>query len=124
MAERYKLIGDLLDDQMYDRDDRNMGKVDGIVVEIRAGKPPRVVAIESGFAVLAARLGRPLERLSVVIGRRLRIRRHPRYRIEWKHVTRIEPLGLHLDVDATTTESYAWERWLREKVVRKVPFTP
>jgi hypothetical protein len=123
MARRqYKLINGILDDQVYDVNGRNAGKVDGIIVVVRRDKPPRVQAIESGFAVLAARIGRPLERLVVAIGRGLGVRKHPRYRIDWSHVTRIEPLGIHLDLDCTRIEIYAWERWLREHVIRRIPF--
>jgi hypothetical protein len=123
MARRkYRLIGGILDDQMYDVNGRNAGKVDGIVVVVRKNKPPRVEGIESGFAVLAARIGRPLERLAVAIGRRLGVRKHPRYRIDWSHVTRVESLGVHLDLDCNRTEIYAWERWLREHIIKRIPF--
>jgi hypothetical protein len=50
------LIRDLLDKKLVDRNHREMGRVDRIVVEIRDGAPPRVAALEVGPAVLAHRL--------------------------------------------------------------------
>jgi sporulation protein YlmC with PRC-barrel domain len=53
------LIRDLLDKQVVDRNGREMGRVDSVILEMRAGAPPRVAAIELGPAVLAARV-RPI----------------------------------------------------------------
>ena len=50
------LIRDLLDKQVVDRNGREMGRVDSVILEMRAGAPPRVAAIELGPAVLAARV--------------------------------------------------------------------
>jgi hypothetical protein len=99
-----------------------MGKVDGIVLVLRNGKPPRVAAIESGFAILARRLSKRLSRLAVVISRRLGVRDEPCARIDWKHVKHVKPYGVELDLDGTGTDVYAWERWLREHVVNHLPF--
>lgn len=123
MARRkYKLIGEILDAQMIDRNDRAMGRVDGIVLVVRDGKPPRVAAIESGFAVLMRRLSKRLARLAVAAGRRLGVRDEPYYRIDWKHVKHVRNYGLELDLDGTDTEVYAWEHWLREHIVNRLPF--
>jgi hypothetical protein len=53
------LIRDLLDQLVVDRHGREIGRVDGVIVEIRESAPPRVAAIEIGPAVLAYRV-RPL----------------------------------------------------------------
>lgn len=53
------LVRDLLDAEVVDRNGREMGRVDRIVLRVREGSPPRVVAIELGPAVLAHRV-RPL----------------------------------------------------------------
>ena len=36
------LVRDLLDRQLTDRSGRNLGRVDGVVLELRANRPPRV----------------------------------------------------------------------------------
>lgn len=53
------LVRDLLDTLVVDRHGREIGRVDGVVVEIRGNAPPRVAGIEIGPAALAYRV-RPL----------------------------------------------------------------
>ena len=53
------LVRDLLDKLVVDRHGREIGRVDGIVLEVRENAPPRVAGIEIGPAVLADRV-RPL----------------------------------------------------------------
>lgn len=50
------LVRDLLDKQVMDRNGREMGRVDGVVLELRDGAPPRVARIEIGGSVLAWRI--------------------------------------------------------------------
>jgi sporulation protein YlmC with PRC-barrel domain len=59
------LVRDLLDKLVVDRHGREIGRVDGIVIEMRENAAPRVAAIEIGPAVLG-------ERLAPVLGRCLR----------------------------------------------------
>ena len=53
------LVHDVLDKKVVDRNGREMGRVDAIVLELRDGSPPRVTALELGPAVLAYRV-RPI----------------------------------------------------------------
>jgi sporulation protein YlmC with PRC-barrel domain len=53
------LVRDLLDKKLVDRNGREMGRVDDIVLEIRGNAAPRVTALEVGPAALAYRI-RPL----------------------------------------------------------------
>jgi hypothetical protein len=57
-----QLVRDLLDVSVVDRNGREMGRVDRVVLERSAGSPPRVVAIEIGPSALGARLGRSVGR--------------------------------------------------------------
>jgi sporulation protein YlmC with PRC-barrel domain len=75
------VVRDLLDKKVVDRNGREMGRVDGAVMEVRDDAPPRVVALELGPAVLAYRI-RPIfgrwvaaleHALGVAEGRPLRI---------------------------------------------------
>jgi sporulation protein YlmC with PRC-barrel domain len=50
------LVRDLLDMRVVDRNGRDMGRVDSIVLELRENGPPRVSAIEIGPSVLAYRV--------------------------------------------------------------------
>ena len=61
------LVRDLLDKHVVDRNGRDIGRVDSVVVDVRPGKEPRVVGIELGPEVLAARLHRILGRWAVAL---------------------------------------------------------
>lgn len=52
-----QLVRDVLDKGVVDRNGRDMGRVDRVVVEHGTGSPPRVVAIEIGPSALGERLG-------------------------------------------------------------------
>ena len=52
------LIRDLLDKKVSDRNGREMGRVDSVILDVRDGAPPRVAAIEIGPAALAYRVRR------------------------------------------------------------------
>ena len=117
-----KLIGELLDQQICDATGRNFGKVDGIVLELRDGAPPRVTDVVLGGTVLAARLGPRLGRLAAAIHRRVRGGEPTPTRVP---VTKLSVDGESWkvdDLDARDTPALAWELWLRERVVARMPF--
>ena len=64
------LVAEVLDKQIVDAKKNKLGKVDGLVIVLREGRPPRVAYIECGAAVLARRLGRWCERLALALNRR------------------------------------------------------
>jgi hypothetical protein len=114
------LVRDVLDKQVRDRQGRKMGKVDGIVLELRDDAPPRVAFLEIGPMTLARRLGSWLGRLAQAIdagfgvgdGRPLRIT-----------LAQVRDIGIEVvvDVDAERTRARAWEQWLRRQVVARIP---
>lgn len=57
-----QLVRDVLDKAVLDRNGRNMGRVDRVLIERGTGSPPRVVAIEIGPSALAERLSRSFGR--------------------------------------------------------------
>jgi hypothetical protein len=61
------LVRDVLDKPLFDRNGREMGRADALILEIRDGKPPLVRAIEIGPDVLAGRLHPALGRLAAAI---------------------------------------------------------
>ena len=50
------LTRDILDQQVVDRNGQRLGKVDGVILELREGQPPRIAAIEIGPVTLARRM--------------------------------------------------------------------
>jgi sporulation protein YlmC with PRC-barrel domain len=114
------LTRDILDQQVVDRTGQRLGKVDGVILELRDGEPPRVAAIEIGPVTLTRRIH---PRLAEWFGGWLR-RRGPRtdgtLRIPWSTVRAIG-VDLRVDLVADGTPARAWEDWLREHVIRRIP---
>ena len=114
------LVRDVLDQELVDRNHDPMGMADGIAIELRDDAPPRVVAIECGFPVLARRIHPTLEPLVRWLGRRWGVRRGRIYRINFSRVKQHE-VEIELDLLADKSPATAWERWLRRHVTRYVP---
>ena len=115
------LARDVLDKQVVDREETKMGRVDGLVLELRGDQPPRVDAIEMGFAVLARRVGPRTERWLEKLRRRFSVRRTARQHVPWQKVEDVNPHHVQVDVRLEETPAFDWERWLRNHVVAKVP---
>ncbi len=66
------VVRDVLDKPVVDRDGREMGRVDGIVFDLREGDAPRLSGILIGPAALGSRLhpalGRCITALEYVLG--------------------------------------------------------
>jgi sporulation protein YlmC with PRC-barrel domain len=115
------LVRDVLDKQLLGSDQERMGKVDGIVLSLREGQPPRVAFLETGPQVLARRVSRRLAETIERLERRWGIRQGPT-RIPWEKV-RTTGTDVEVDFDAKKSSAFAWERWLRDNVVKKIPGT-
>jgi hypothetical protein len=109
------LVADVLDEQLVDATHRNAGRVDGVIAAVRAGHPPRVVAIEVGAVTLAARVSRHLAAWVARVDRRLTGRRAP-VRIPWDAL-RYRDRYLQFDADVDATPINALEQWLRVRVI-------
>ncbi|MDI5928431.1 hypothetical protein [Rhizobium leguminosarum] len=115
------LLRDILDKQLVDRDGVKMGKVDGIVAELRPDGPPRVVAIEVGAIVMARRLGTRPQQWVTWLASRLGGDRHSRpHRVPWGAVRHIY-VDVQLDAAVSDTAIFDWQDWLRDKIVSKIP---
>jgi hypothetical protein len=114
------LVHDVLDAQLVDRTQEKIGRVDALLLELDAGRPPRVATIMIGSAVRASRVGGwfvALRRaLRALFGQRVE---HVS-RITFDKVRRIGDT-IELDVDERTLESQYLERWLAEHVVCRIP---
>jgi len=117
-----KLIGSILDQQIIDCDERKFGKVDGVVLEVSDDGLPRVAYLELGGPVLARRLGRRLERWAVKANHLFGVRRQPRYRIPWEKVLDVG-IDVTVEIDGEDEPPLDWERWLRNTILSKLPFS-
>jgi len=115
-----KVIRDILDKQLVDRRQRNMGKVDGLILELRNGRLPRLAYITVGGTTLALRLHPRLAQWLAAVQRRWGIGRGEPFRIPWAQVRDIG-IDVEVDVDAEQTPALAWERWLRKHVIGRIP---
>lgn len=104
------LIRDCLDKQVNDRFKRRMGRVDGIVIEVESGGPPRVAYVELGVKTLMNRLSRRLGKMIT----------HEPYRIPWGKI-KVGLNEVRADVEAEETPALEWELWLRKKVIGRIP---
>jgi hypothetical protein len=114
------LVRDLLDNQVLDVQGRRMGKVDGIVLVLRQGRPPRVDAIELGMPTLLSRLSERLGRWTAHIEQRWGITDGRPVRIPLKKITGIG-IDVRVDVDADRTTVYDWERWICRVLIERIP---
>ena len=113
------LVHDVLDAQLVDRTQRKMGRIDGLVIELREGEPPRVATLLVGGSVLAERVGRWMTALTRGILRLLRI--EPAVtRIAFERV-RVVDSCVEVDLDANSTSALRTELWLDDHVVCRIP---
>ena len=113
------LMRDCLDKQLDDRAKRRMGRVDGIILELETGRPPRVAYVEVGVTTLMNRLSRRLGNRTGRLMKRFGITPDP-YRIPWGKLM----VGLNqviVDVEAEKTPALEWELWLRKNVIGRIP---
>ena len=115
-----QIVRDVLDKKLLDLEGCEIGRVDGIRIEIPENGQPRMVALEIGGEILAARVAKWLVKPTRWIAERFGPRRSAVVRIEWRHVRRMGR-DLHVDVKADDTEALAWEHWLAEKFIGRIP---
>jgi sporulation protein YlmC with PRC-barrel domain len=113
-----ELAREILDQQLVDRNEINMGKVDGVVLELREGKPPRISALLTGGHLLARRLHPRLESLARWLTRSCAPGQMEPMRIPWEKVMKI---GVDVKVDVGADEGMPWEHWVRDHILRHIP---
>jgi sporulation protein YlmC with PRC-barrel domain len=115
-----KLVRDVLDKKLMDSEDSEVGRVDGVRIEFPEGQPPRMIQLEIGGDILAARVANWLVKPTRWMAEHFGPRRKAVIAIDWKHVERMGQ-DIHLDIKADDTESLAWEHWLRDRFIAKIP---
>jgi len=113
-------LGEILDQQLRDRDDRPMGMVDGLVLEQREGRPPRVTHLQVGGATLSYRVARPLGAVLRWFARRYGAGGGEPYRIPWSAVRDVG-VDITVDLDARKTPALYWEDLVRRHLVERLP---
>src|SRR5689334_8383666 len=114
------LVAEVLDQQLCDSKGRRAGRVDGIVLEMRDDRPPRVAYVEVSPITFLSRINRRFARWYARRDRRFGEGRGAPFRIPW---TRLTPSGtsLQMDLDSEATPIVAVEDWLRRHIVERIP---
>jgi sporulation protein YlmC with PRC-barrel domain len=111
---------EVLDQQVVDRKGELMGKVDGILLEVRSGRPPRVAALVIGGGTAARRVH---PRLAVWL-QKLQQRWGPTgggpLEVPWSKVRKIG-IDVQVDLEAERTPALAWEHWVRDHIIGRIP---
>ena len=121
MSQPLRLVHDLLDVELLDRNKRKIGRVDGVILELRASGPPRVVAMEVGVATALRRMHpRAARWLRAFAVRCLPVPIAPvRFALS---LFREVGVDIELDVDALQDRrQLRLEKWLRRHIVNRLP---
>ena len=114
------VIRDVLDNQLVYRNNCKISKVDGIVMELRDGEPPRLAYIEVGVTTLARRLNPGLARWVAAIASKWGAKQSEPFRIPWSKVRDVG-IDVEVDVEAQATPALAYEKWLRDHIITRIP---
>jgi hypothetical protein len=109
---------DVLDKQLVDRNQENIGRCDALMLELRDGRPPRVAAILVGGPIRHERIGRWMTGLAKLFGGGKAgggVSRIP--------FTAMRSLGdtMQLDVLRDDLPSEHVEHWLAKHVIGRIP---
>jgi hypothetical protein len=120
-SQKLRLMGDVLDKLLVDKNDIPLGRADGILLDLNGEHaPPRVVGIEVGLPTLMERLGGPWPGLIRRLCRALGLRWKRSTRISWGQVLEIgKEIRLNLRAENSTT--LAREHWLRDHLIGRIP---
>lgn len=111
------VVRDLLDTLLVDRNGREMGRVDGIVLDVRQGEPPRLESFVVGPTALGSRLHPVLGRWVHALEAALGIADGRPVYIDCRHVTEIDVLvktDLAISETALDIVEGALRRWLKK----------
>jgi hypothetical protein len=115
------LVGQCLDKLVVDREGLKSGRVDGIVLELADGKPPRVAFIEIGPSVQARRYPRWLAALVRWALRKVSssddnaVLRVPFDKLKPQRNEVVAPIGMK------ETPGGRLEKWVRDQIVARLP---
>ncbi len=115
-----KLVRDVLDKELLDREKEPMGRVDGLVMHAGKSSQPRITHIEICGTTPWERVHPVIARLAMRLARLWGPKRREQVRIPW---SRVETVGrdIKLDVEAKETGAIDWEIWLARHVVERIP---
>lgn len=114
------LVRDVLDRKLVDREDCDMGRVDGIVMQLGEHSQPRITHIMIGGTTPWMRLHPALAKLAEKLARAWGPRRAEPVRIPWSRVVTTGK-DIRLDVEARETGAIDWEIWIARHIIERIP---
>jgi sporulation protein YlmC with PRC-barrel domain len=111
---------DILDQQVIDREGIPMGRVDGIVLRVQEGRPPTIARLVIGGPTPLRRISRALARRAERWRKRWGPADRDGFEVPWRQVIKVG-IDIRLDVAAERTPATAWERWVRDRIVSRIP---
>lgn len=114
------LVRDVMDKALIDREECEMGRVDGLVMELGEHSQPRITDIEIGGSALWSRLHPALTRFAAKVARKWGPKRTASVRIPWSRVVTAGK-DIKLDVEAKETGAIDWEIWVARHVIERIP---
>jgi hypothetical protein len=114
------LVRDVLDKKLVDRENCEMGRVDGLVMRIVEDSQPRITHIETGGKTLWMRLHPGIAKLAATLARTWGPKRATTVRIPWSHVVTAGK-EIKLDVEARKTGAIDWEIWIARHIIERIP---
>ena len=115
-----RLVHDLLDKPVLDEGRRNIGRVDGVVLEPRRKGPPVVSSIEIGGRLLATRIHPRLGRWAQRLAKRWPAIGNGVTRIAMSDV-RTTGITVAVRCDGRKMPAMGWEQWLLRNVIGRIP---
>ena len=109
-----RIGSEVLDQQAVDADGRLMGKVDGVALRLD-GDTAEIAAVLVGGPTMLWRISPRLARWS-----ERRRGGTPTTRIPWSKVRKIG-VDVKVDADAERTPAFRWERWVRDRIIGRIP---
>jgi hypothetical protein len=109
------LVAEVLDKQILDAAGQKAGKADGLIAEVRSGKPPLLTAVEISPITLARRVSRRLARWYAAIDAHFGPGRGTPYRVPWSAV-KVGRATVEVDVYADDTAIMSAEHWARRHI--------
>ncbi len=115
-----KLVRDVLDKKLTDREDCEMGRVSGLVMQAGERSQPRITHILVGGKTLWMRIHPWIARVAARLSRMWGPKRDEPVRIPW---SRVESVGkdVKLDVKARDTGALDWELWVAKHIIERIP---
>ncbi|HST06784.1 MAG TPA: hypothetical protein VLJ83_01345 [Gemmatimonadaceae bacterium] len=115
-----KLVRDVLDKKLIDREGCRMGRVGGLVMHVGEKTQPRITHIVIGGPTLWMRIHPALAKLATMLSQLWGPRRKEPIRIPW---SRVDTVGkdVKLDVEGRDTGALDWELWIARHIIERIP---